>query len=47
MSRVYGGIHYRFDSERGLRQGRAVAALAVSLDRSHGRMLPVGEAATR
>ena len=32
MSRVYGGIHYRFDSERGLEQGRAVAALAVSLD---------------
>lgn len=29
MSRVYGGIHYRFDSEAGLEAGRAIAHLAV------------------
>ena len=29
MSRVYGGIHYRFDIEAGREIGRAVAALAV------------------
>jgi membrane-associated phospholipid phosphatase len=29
MSRVYGGIHYRFDSEAGLAAGRAIARLAV------------------
>jgi membrane-associated phospholipid phosphatase len=28
LSRVYGGIHYRFDGEAGLAQGRAVAELA-------------------
>ncbi|MDP2042751.1 MAG: phosphatase PAP2 family protein [Algoriphagus sp.] len=30
MSRIYGGIHYRFDAEEGLAQGRAVAAFAVA-----------------
>jgi hypothetical protein len=30
MSRVYAGIHYPFDSEVGLRQGRAVAQLVIS-----------------
>jgi membrane-associated phospholipid phosphatase len=34
MSRLYGGIHYRFDSERGLEQGRAIAQLAVAFDRA-------------
>ena len=29
MSSLYRGIHYRFDSEVGLRMGRAVGALAV------------------
>jgi membrane-associated phospholipid phosphatase len=29
MSRVYGGIHYRFDGEAGLTQGRKVAQLAL------------------
>jgi hypothetical protein len=29
ISRLYGGIHYRFDSEVGLDQGRAVARLAI------------------
>lgn len=36
VSRLYGGIHFRFDSEIGLRMGRAVAALAVEQDRSRG-----------
>lgn len=30
MSRVYGGIHFRFDSDRGLEQGRAIAQLAIA-----------------
>jgi membrane-associated phospholipid phosphatase len=38
MSRVYAGIHYRFDSERGLAQGRAIARLAVA----RGRGLRLG-----
>lgn len=31
MSRLYGGIHYRFGNEAGLDQGRAVAAYAAAL----------------
>ncbi len=31
MSRVYGGIHYRFSSEGGLAQGRCIAAYATKL----------------
>lgn len=30
MSRVYGGIHYRFDAEEGLKQGKAVGAYSVT-----------------
>lgn len=30
LSRVYGGIHYRFDGEQGLKLGRAVAAWAIA-----------------
>jgi hypothetical protein len=29
MSRVYGGIHYRFDSDRGLEAGQAIGRLAT------------------
>jgi len=29
-SRLYAGIHYRFDKDAGLRIGREVAALALS-----------------
>lgn len=36
MSRLYAGIHYRFDSEAGLTMGRAIAALAIASARSHG-----------
>jgi membrane-associated phospholipid phosphatase len=32
MSRVYGGIHYRFDSEAGLELGRKVAGWVMALD---------------
>ena len=38
MSRLYGGIHYRFDSDVGLRMGRAVAALAVARENARGRV---------
>ena len=31
ISRLYGGIHYRFSNEIGLEQGRAVAVHAVAL----------------
>ncbi|MGH7477196.1 MAG: vanadium-dependent haloperoxidase [Longimicrobiales bacterium] len=34
ISRIYGGIHYRFDSDRGLEQGRAVARLAIERARA-------------
>jgi hypothetical protein len=30
MSRVYGGIHYRFDAEEGINQGKAVSAYTVA-----------------
>jgi membrane-associated phospholipid phosphatase len=36
LSRIYGGIHYRFDAEAGLSQGRAVAAFAVEAARNDG-----------
>lgn len=32
LSRLYGGIHYRFDMEAGLELGRGVAGLALSSD---------------
>ena len=35
ISRVYGGIHYRFDCTEGLVQGRKVAALAIAADQSN------------
>lgn len=36
MSRVYGGIHYRFDAEAGLEQGRAVAAYTIAVAQVDG-----------
>ncbi len=36
MSRVYGGIHYRFDAEVGLAQGRDVAKYTVEVARLDG-----------
>ena len=38
MSRLYGGIHYRFDSDVGLRMGRAVATLAIARENARGRV---------
>ncbi|HRJ31544.1 MAG TPA: phosphatase PAP2 family protein [Cyclobacteriaceae bacterium] len=35
-SRIYGGIHYRFDAEVGLAQGRAVAAYTISRAQQDG-----------
>lgn len=36
MSRLYGGIHYRFDADVGLAQGRAVAAFSVEVAKVDG-----------
>ncbi len=36
LSRIYGGIHYRFDGDAGLAQGRAVANLAIARGQSDG-----------
>ncbi len=35
-SRIYGGIHYRFDAEVGLAQGRAVAAYTITRAQQDG-----------
>jgi hypothetical protein len=36
LSRVYAGIHYRFDSEAGLQSGRQLGALAIRRDQLSG-----------
>jgi hypothetical protein len=36
MSRLYGGIHYRFDDDEGLALGRAVGRFAVERERRGG-----------
>jgi hypothetical protein len=36
MSRVYGGIQFRFEGDAGLAEGRSVAALAIARARSDG-----------
>ncbi len=36
LSRLYGGIHYRFDLEAGLEIARKVAALAIEVEHRHG-----------
>jgi hypothetical protein len=40
ISRVYGGIHYSFDSEKGLEIGRRIGRLAASLNEQPGELLP-------
>jgi membrane-associated phospholipid phosphatase len=35
-SRIYGGIHYRFDSEVGLEQGKAVAEYTIEKAKQDG-----------
>ncbi len=37
VSRLYGGIHYRFDSDRGLEAGRAIGRLAIEAERQRAR----------
>jgi hypothetical protein len=34
MSRLYGGVHYRFDNDKGLELGRAVARFVIDRERS-------------
>jgi membrane-associated phospholipid phosphatase len=40
LSRLYAGIHYRFDMEAGLALGRAVAAKALAADLDEVAVLP-------
>ena len=40
LSRLYAGIHYRFDMDAGLALGRAVAAKAVAADLDHVAVMP-------
>ena len=39
LSRMYGGIHYRFDIDSGRVLGRNVAAFAMNLDQTHSSVL--------
>jgi membrane-associated phospholipid phosphatase len=41
LSRMYGGIHYRFDIATGQRLGRSVAAFAIAADQSGHSVLTV------
>lgn len=41
-SRIYGGIHYRFDIDAGQTLGRATAEWAMAYDRRHGLLAAVG-----
>jgi membrane-associated phospholipid phosphatase len=40
LSRVYGGLHYLFDSDAGLQLGRDVAAKAVAADLDEVAVIP-------
>jgi hypothetical protein len=40
LSRLYAGIHYRFDMQAGLALGRSVAALAWGADLDEVAVLP-------
>ena len=40
LSRLYAGIHFRFDMEAGLALGRAVAAKALAADLDHVAVMP-------
>jgi membrane-associated phospholipid phosphatase len=42
MSRIYGGIHYRFDIEAGQALGKATAQWAITYDRRNGLLRAVG-----
>ncbi|MGH7462943.1 MAG: phosphatase PAP2 family protein, partial [Longimicrobiales bacterium] len=41
LSRMYGGIHYRFDITAGQALGAAVARLAISIDQSNGLLAAI------
>jgi hypothetical protein len=41
ISRIWGGIHYRFDNEAGLALGRRVAAYALAHDVAGDEPFPV------
>jgi membrane-associated phospholipid phosphatase len=47
LSRIYGGIHYRFDVDAGQALGRATAAWAMAYDRDNGLLTAVGLAGRR
>ena len=34
MSRLYGGIHYRFDAEKGVEEGQNVARLGIEKEQA-------------
>jgi hypothetical protein len=40
MSRVYGGIHFGFDSDEGLKIGHRIGLLAAELEKQPGELLP-------
>jgi hypothetical protein len=42
MSRLYGGIHYRFDNERGLELGRKIAAFALTREPAEASVATAG-----
>ena len=42
LSRIYGGIHYRFDIEAGQALGRSTAEWALAYDRRHGVLAALG-----
>jgi membrane-associated phospholipid phosphatase len=42
LSRIYGGIHYRFDVEAGQVLGRSTAEWAMAYDRRHGLLAAIG-----
>jgi hypothetical protein len=39
LSRMYGGIHYRFDIDAGQRLGRSAAAYSIAADASGNSVL--------
>ena len=47
LSRIYGGIHYRFDIDAGQALGRATADWAMAYDRDNGLLTAVGLAGRR
>jgi membrane-associated phospholipid phosphatase len=42
LSRIYGGIHYRFDIDAGQVLGNSTAEWAMAYDREHGLLAAVG-----